>query len=288
MPKPGTLKGMSMRKFLVLGSAALLAACSSNDGGSGRQEEMVAAEAPSKPGTDSIKTTLPQLAYQYSLRFLLPDARLGDAQEAHRALCDRLGPARCQLLSLIRDNAEGRAGNAVLKLRVASADATYFTSEAERQVSAVGGRALATNVAGDDVSKDLTDTTARIHQRELLVARLTETLRTRKGTVPELIEAERTVAAAQEELDKARAWQRELQGRVAMAEVEIRYEPLVAPASGASVGAALGEAVQGSASSFVWGMQLLLSLAIYLLPWGAVFGAGVAVAMLLRRRNRAA
>lgn len=274
-----------MRKFLVLGSAALLAACSSNDGGSGQQGETVAAEAPAKPGAEPLKVSLPQLAYRYSLSFLLPDARLAETQEAHRALCDRLGPARCQLLSLTRDNAEGRAGDAVLKLRVASADAAYFTGEAARQVTAAGGRALNTNVAGDDVSKDLTDTAARIHQRELLVARLTETLRTRKGSVGELVEAERNVAAAQEELDKARAWQRELQGRVAMAEVEIRYQPLAAPASGASVGAALGEAVQGSASSFVWGMQLLLSLAIYLLPWGAVFGAGAALVLFLRRRR---
>lgn len=274
-----------MRKFLVLGSAALLAACSSNDGGSAQQGETVAAEAPAKPGAEPLKVTLPQLAYRYSLSFLLPDARLAETQEAHRALCDRLGPARCQLLSLTRDNAEGRAGDAVLKLRVASADAAYFTGEAARQVTAAGGRALNTNVAGDDVSKDLTDTAARIHQRELLVARLTETLRTRKGSVGELIEAERNVATAQEELDKARAWQRELQGRVAMAEVEIRYQPLAAPASGASVGAALGEAVQGSASSFVWGMQLLLSLAIYLLPWGAVFGAGAALVLFVRRRR---
>ncbi|WP_294329834.1 DUF4349 domain-containing protein [uncultured Sphingomonas sp.] len=277
-----------MRKFLVLGSAALLAACSSNDGSSGQQGDTVAAETPDKPGAEPLKVTLPQLAYHYSLSFLLPDAKLAETQEAHRTLCDRLGPARCQLLSLTRDDAEGRAGSAVLKLRVASADATYFTGEAARQVTAAGGRALNTNVAGDDVSKDLTDTAARIHQRELLVARLTETLRTRKGTVPELIEAERTVASAQEELDKARAWQRELQGRVAMAEVEIHYQPLAAPASGANIGAALGEAVQGSASAFIGGMQFLLSLAIYLLPWGAVVGAGIALVTLLRRRNRAA
>lgn len=276
-----------MRKFLMLGAAALLAACSGEEGGTGQQDKTVAMEAPTKAGAEPIKASLPQLAYHYSLSFLLPDTRLAETQEAHRALCERLGPTRCQLLSLTRDDAEGRAGIAVLKLRVASADATYFTGEAARQVTAAGGRALATNVAGDDVSKDLTDTAARIHQRELLVARLTETLRTRKGTVPELIEAERTVAAAQEELDKARAWQRELQGRVAMAEVEIQYQPLAAPASGASVGAALGEAVQGSASTFVWCMQLLLSLAIYLLPWAAIFGGGVAVAMLLRRPNAA-
>ncbi len=276
-----------MRKVLVLGCAALLAGCSSNEEGSAgaQREELVAAEAPAKPGAEPLKVSLPQLTYRYSLSFLLPDARLAEIQDGHRALCDRLGPSRCQLVSLTRDDAEGRAGTATLKLRVAAADASYFTAEAARTVTTAGGRALATNVAGDDVSKDLTDTTARIRQRELLVARLTEMLRARKGSVGELVEAERNVTAAQEELDKARAWQRELQGRIAMADVEIRYQPLAAPASGASVGAALGDAVQGSASIFVWGMQLLLSLAIYLLPWAAVFGAGIAVATLFRRRN---
>lgn len=277
-----------MRKVLMLGCAALLAACSTNDGTGTGEALQETAESTPGPGADPLKVSLPQLAYRYSLSFLLPDARLAQIQEEHRALCERLGPARCQLVALTRDDAEGRAGNALLKLRVAAADAAYFTGEAARRVTAAGGSALDTNVTGDDVSKDLSDTAARIQQRELLVARLTETLRTRKGSVGELVEAERSVAAAQEELDKARAWQRELRGRVTMAEVEIRYRPLAAPASGASVGAALGEAVQGSASAFAWGMQLLLSLAIYLLPWAAVFGAGVVVATLLRRRNPAA
>lgn len=278
-----------MRTFLALGAAALLAACSANETGSSGSTEVVAQEeATAKPGAEPLKVGMPQLAYRYALTFLLPDARLADAQDAHRALCGQLGPARCQLLSLTRSDAAGTAGDAVLKLRVASADAAYFTGEATRQVQGAGGRALATNVTGEDVSKDLTDTAARVRQRELLVARLTEMLRARKGSVAELVDAERSVAAAQEELDKARAWLTELRGRVAMAEVEIRYQPLAAPASRASVGTALGEAVQGSASAFVWGMQVLLSLAIYLLPWAAVFGAGVGLATLLRRSKPAA
>jgi len=278
---------MSMRKFLVLGCVALLAACSSNQQGSAG-ETVAEAEAPGTPGADPLKVALPQLSYRYTLSFLLPEARLAETQEGHRTLCERLGPARCQLVTLTRNDAEGRTGGALLKLRVAAADAGYFTGEAARLVTAAGGRAANTDVAGEDVSNDLTDTAARIRQRELLVARLTETLRTRKGSVADLVNAEHQVAAAQEALDKARGWQRELQGRVAMADVEIRYQALAAAASGASVGAALGEAAQGSASAFVWGMQLLLSLAIYLLPWAAVFGAGVGVATLLRRSKPAA
>lgn len=271
-----------MRKFIVLGCAALLAACSSNQEGSAG-ESVQQAESPAAPGTDPLKTALPQLAYRYTFSFLLPQARLAETQDRHRVLCEQLGPTRCQLVTLTRSDAEGRTGDALLKLRVAATDAGYFTGEAARQVTTAGGRAANTDVAGEDVSKDLSDTAARIRQRELLVGRLTETLRTRKGSVADLVAAERQVAEAQEELDKARSWQRELRGRVAMADVEIRYQALAAPASGASVGAALGEAAQGSAATFVWGMQLLLSLAIYLLPWAAVFGAGVGVATLLRR-----
>lgn len=279
-----------MRKVLAMSSAALLAACSANeDAASGRQggAETVAEHAPEAPGAEAISVAVPQLAYRYSLRFQLPEARLAATQESHHALCQGLGPARCQLVALTRGDENNGTGEAQLKLRVATADATYFAGEAARQVAAAGGTAPATNVSGEDVSKDLSDTAARIRQREVLVARLTEMLRTRKGSVSELFDAERSVAAAQEELDKARAWLGELRGRISMAEVDIRYQPLAAPASGASVGAALGMAAQGSAATFVWGMQALLSLAIYLLPWAAVFAAGATVVALLRRRTPA-
>lgn len=279
-----------MRKVLAMSSAALLAACSANeDATSGRQggAETVAEHAPEALGAEAISIAVPQLVYRYSLRFQLPEARLAATQESHHALCQGLGPARCQLVALTRGDENNGAGEAQLKLRVATAHATYFTGEAARQVVAAGGTAPATNVNGEDVSKDLSDTAARIRQREVLVARLTEMLRTRKGSVSELVDAERSVAAAQEELDKARAWLGELRGRISMAEVDIRYQPLAAPASGASVGAALGMAAQGSAATFVWGMQALLSLAIYLLPWAAVFAAGATVVALLRRRTPA-
>ncbi|MHA6720442.1 DUF4349 domain-containing protein [Sphingomonas sp. RS6] len=280
-----------MRMLLVLTAAALLAGCSSNEiDPTGGEAAEVAADAPADAkahGADALKVALPQLAYRYSLTFLVPEARLAQVQDGHRALCERMGPARCQLVTLSRTGEDDRAGDALLRLRVAAADASGFTGEAEQQINSEGGRSTGTRVVGEDVSKDLSDTAARIRQRELLVARLTETLRTRKGSVGELVEAERSVAAAQEELDKARAWLKELRGRVAMADIEIRYRPLAAPASGNSVVAALGEAIAGSAATFVWGVQALMSLAIYLLPWAALFGSGAAIVTLLRRKRSA-
>ncbi|WP_163103853.1 DUF4349 domain-containing protein, partial [Acinetobacter baumannii] len=77
--------------------------------------------------------------------------------------------------------------------------------------------------------KDLVDTSARIRQREILVARLTEMLRGRQGRVSELVEAERSVAQAQEELDRAKGWMGQLQGRVTYSDFTIAYTPVTAP-----------------------------------------------------------
>jgi len=148
-----------------------------------------------------------------------------------------------------------------------------------------GGRSTDTKVEGEDVSKSIVDTQARIKQRELLVARLTTVLRTRKGSVGELVEAERSVTAAQEELEQARAWLKEQQGRVAMSEFDIRYMAITASANAESVGAQLGDATQASAANFLIGLRTVFTLAIYLLPWALLIFPVVMLVRWLRRKN---
>lgn len=275
-----------MRKMLVFAAAAALAGCSaqesqdaaSRDNAPGQATEL--ADAAAKPGDapKPVKVSLPQLAYSYSLGFVLPGDRIVGAQDAHRALCERMGPARCQLLALERGGVAGESDEATMKVRVATAEARSFSDALTQVVSDAGGRAEETKVAADDVSKQIVDTKARIAQHELLVARLTTILRNRQGKVGELVEAERSVAAAQEELDQAKAWLNELGGRVAMSDVEIRYTAIAPTANGRTV----AEATEGSAALFVGGVQTLLTLVIYLLPWGLIV---VPVVLLLRRRK---
>ena len=288
-----------MRLGTVLVAAAMLAGCSAsenaqNPGGGSPLTESVAAsdgqdakgpasDQKSATGAEPIKIALPQLAYSYALGFVLPSDRIAAAQDAHRALCEELGPARCQLLALQRDGGTDRSGDATLKLRVATADAKRFSDTLTRLVTQAGGRAEAANVVGEDVSKQMVDTGARIRQRELLVARLTEILRARNGSVAQLVEAERSVAQAQEELDQAKAWLAELQGRVAMSNFEIRYTAVAPSASPGSTAGLLGEAVAGSGASFLIGVRALLTIVIYLLPWGLAAGAILLLVGRLRR-----
>jgi len=286
-----------LRRALPLIALACLGGCSKSPNSDAISSADVAAapepaatasasdQAAKEAGTAPLAVSIPQIAYVYDLGFILPEDAIGRAQAAHVALCDRLGPARCQVLALERNAGDAGTSAATLKLRVASADARRFEAEAERTVGASGGRTANTSIEAEDVSKQISDTEARLAQRELLVQRLTDILRTRQGKVADLVEAERSVAAAQEEVDQARSWLAELNGRVAMSTFNLTYSA-TAPSS-RNVPVRLGESVAASASAFVFGLSALLTLAIYLLPWAVV---GVLLWLFWRwarpRRNR--
>jgi hypothetical protein len=225
-----------------------------------------------------LTVTLPQIAYDYKYSFRLPADQVASTQQAHIAACDKLGPARCQLVS--SESSSGNGSAASLKLRVASDVARRFSAVLIDSVAKAGGRAVDQSISAEDVSKEISDTSARIHQRELLVQRLTQILQSRTGKVSELVEAERSVAAAQEELDQAKAWLTQLQGRVAMSDVEIDYTAAVA---GAPDQGPLGETVGQSWWFFTSALYAILRLVIFLAPWAA---AGIGIFLTARAVRR--
>lgn len=234
-------------------------------------------------GAAPLAVSVPQIAYVFHYSFRLPAHRLAKVQAQHVALCDGMGPARCQVLGMDTRSDEAGVSSATLKLRVASAEARRFGAAMAAEVGKSGGRTLEQTIESEDVSKQMVDAQARIGQRQLLVERLTEILRTRTGKVGELVEAERSVATAQEELDAARGWLAELRGRVALSTVEVTYDATPA-APGLQPFGSLGEDVAGSVATFVGGLRALLSIIIFLAPWALLFG--LPAWLLWRRRRR--
>lgn len=280
---------MRLHFALAAVTAALLAGCSAAENASDPSPSMAeTAGAEFTSGSrsrdggapETVKVSVPQLAYSYTLAYLLPGDRIATSQNAHRALCEDMGPARCQLLAFEHGAGNEASTSATLKLRVATAEARRFQVLLDQSVTQAGGRIENASIAAEDLSKQIVDTEARIRQRELLVARLTEALRNRKGTPAELVDAERSVTQAQEELDQARAWLAENRGRVAMSEFTIRYGAIAPSASTGNFGAQLSEALQGSGAVFLIGLRTLLSIAIYLLPWALL---AIPVVLLVRR-----
>ena len=236
-----------------------------------------------KPGlvatrtAEPIEVAVPRIAYVYKLGLVAPGGAIARMQQDHVALCDRLGPTRCQLVGMQRSSAEAGYASGSLKLRVESGIARGFLDQLGKAAAGAGGRAIDTTIEAEDVAKQIVDANARIAQRTLLVARLTEILRTRQGSVGDLVAAERAVAQAQEELDQAKGWLSELSTRVALSTIDISYNAQ-APETG-GFGERIGDSLANSGSVFITGLQALLTVLIFLVPWAILL---VPLALLLR------
>ena len=147
-----------------------------------------------------------------------------------------------------------------------------FGALLEKEATDSGAEQISANIQAEELSKAIVDTEARLDARTALRDRLQEVLRTRKGSVRELVEAERSVAQVNEEIDQARSWLGEMKGRVAYSRVNIRYE------TGAIVTNDFLAPIQGVVGSMgsifgfiIAGLMLLLAIG---LPIGGAVWAG--------------
>ncbi len=184
----------------------------------------IAADAEAIPELGDIPVNLPQLAYTYDYRWRMPSAEIGALQRRHASLCEQQGPASCQILGMGKSGEEADSVTGVLQMAVASRQARAFGALLEDEAEDAGAEQVSAEIASEELSKQLVDTEARLRARTELRDRLQDVLETRQGTVEELVEAERSVARVNEEIDQARSWLAQMEGRVAYSRVTVRYE----------------------------------------------------------------
>ena len=197
-----------------------------------------------------IPVSLPKMAYVFDYGFRLAGEAIAPLQQKHADLCEAQGPYACQIISLSRSG-EDEAITGELQLAVVTDRARAFAAQLSDAAETGGAEQFKANISGEDLSKSIVDTEARLRSRIALRDRLLEVLGTRKGTVQELVEAERGVAQVNEEIDRAQSWLQEQKGRVAFSRMTIAYESaapggsFLAPIRGAlgSLGAILGNLV---------------------------------------------
>jgi hypothetical protein len=191
-----------------------------------------AIESLSLPPAD-IPVGLPQIAYVYSYGFRLAGETIPKLQQRHADLCESKGPLVCRIISMDQTTEEGSYTGGTLQLAVASSEARRFGKQLATLAEGEDGTQILAAISGEDLSKQIVDTEARLRARVVLRDRLMEVLASRRGTVTELVEAERGVAQVNEEIDQARSWLSEMKGRVAFSRLDIAYESdLPATASG--------------------------------------------------------
>ncbi len=216
--------------------------------------------------SEQIPIGMPQIAYRYEYGFRVDSDVLTPLQQQHADLCVSKGPDVCRIIAMNQSGSSGDYAYGRLQIEVVADQARDFGKELATAAEGAGGEQVSSSISGEDLSKQIVDTEARLRARTLLRDRLMEVLRNRNGTVAELVEAERGVAQVNEEIDRARSWLAEMRGRVAFSDITIGYESGSRSSGGfwepvrwalGSLGATLGSAIAA-----------VIMLFAYLLPWG--------------------
>ncbi|WP_108786679.1 DUF4349 domain-containing protein [Erythrobacter sp. Alg231-14] len=225
------------------------------------------------PELAAIGVTMPQLAYTYDYRWRMPADKIGPLQRRHATLCEQQGTAACQILGMSKSGEEADDVRGVLEMAIASRQARAFGALLEDEAQDSGAEPISAEIASEELSKQIVDTEARLRARTQLRDRLMEVLATRNGTVEELVEAERSVARVNEEIDQARSWLTAMEGRVAFSRITVRYETgmpitndFLTPVQGA-----LGQI--GSILGYIAAFIILFSSIVFpigLVVWGVI------------------
>jgi Domain of unknown function (DUF4349) len=228
----------------------------------------------------AVAVATPRIAYTYGYSFRLDAAAIASVQERHLALCRRLGPALCRVTAMQRGEGHGDAA-ASLNLQVAAPLAERFGRALTTISTDAGAETVDRRIEAEDLSRQMIDSAARIRTRETLIRRLTLLLETRSGNIQQAVGAERAINTAQEELEAARAWLAEMQGRVAMSAIEIGYQDRPAAAAPVSpIGDSLHQ-VGALATTSIGAMILLAGVAA---PWLLLVVLIVLLVRAIRRR----
>jgi len=259
-------------------SADVDMAAETTEAGTADAANLSAPKADGSMEASEIPVSVPQIAYSYQYGFRLPAAEIPKAQQAHVTLCEKRGPNICRIFNMENSGGEGDYATGMLNIEVAAPQARAFGKQLAEAVDEYGGSEISTAISGEDLSKQIVDTEARLRSRILLSDRLTDLLRTKKGSVGELVEAERAVTQVNEEIDQARSWLNEMRGRVAFSKMVINYES-GAPGSGGFT-RPIREAFGGIASTLGYSIGAAITFLSITLPWILLIGLGI----YLRRR----
>lgn len=219
------------------------------------------------PSAD-IKVSLPQIAYTYRYGFRMAADKIAPLQSAHADLCEKKGPSVCRILNLSQSGGEGDYARASLEMEIAAPQARSFGEELGELAESKGGDPIDTSITGEDLSKQIVDTEARLRARILLRDRLMEILRRRSGSVAELVEAERGVAKVNEEIDQAQSWLAEMKGRVAFSKMTVEYSS-GAPSAGSFFGP-IQQVISSAATILGTTIAFIIGAIIFLLPWAII------------------
>jgi hypothetical protein len=165
-----------------------------------------------------------QIAYSYGFGFQIDGDKISELQTAHVAQCEAMGSS-CRVLRMSTASMDDWDGYGELKLQIAAELAASFGDSITKPANDLGGELVSSVRDGEDLAEQIIDTEARLASRLLLRDKLTAILAGNRGSVDELVKAEKAVADVNEEIDSTRTKLEKFRNGIRFSDVEIKYEP---------------------------------------------------------------
>lgn len=227
-----------------------------------------------------------QIAYVYNYGLELPANRAPELMRRHEQACVAAGPAVCQVIGAETSRYGNDAVSARLELRAAPAFLNRFRAGLEGDAEKAGGRLAMASTSSEDLTRQLSDTEARLRALSTLRDRLLQLLATRSAPLEQLLATERELARVQGELDATTSALAVMRTRVAMSRVTVDYQAQQQFASD-GVFSPVANALKGSLRAFMGTLGVLIYALATLAPLGVVLGPLIWLGLRWRRRRLA-
>ena len=226
-------------------------------------------------GDDEADASIPrQLAYEYSASLRLPAQAVPDVVSEHETRCMQAGPKVCQVISsnVTEANPEYIHGN--LEIRAAKAFMDEFRNGLAEDAEEADGQLVSMSARAEDLTRQITDTTARLEAQKTLRDRLLRLLERETDDVGDLLQIERELARVQSEIESAESWLRTLRARVSMDRLTVSYQS-IPKAVTPQTAQPLRDALTSFASDLAWSLAEVIGFIARLIPWMIVIVPGL-------------
>ena len=218
-----------MRRWAIVLTVLVLAGCHKKaaDVGDAAAPAAAADAASSAKGAGAPAPAAPlaQLAYDYAYTLSLPGKRIERLFDTHQQACEAAGPAVCQVVGAALQKSGKAVLRAHLELRARPDWVSRFRAGLDGDAEAAGGQVESAGTTADDLSRAMVDNSAALKAKTGLRNRLEKDVETRSGKLSEAVEAEKTVAEVQGDIDTQRAELAAEKTQVATAKVTLDYVP---------------------------------------------------------------
>nr|WP_305888891.1 DUF4349 domain-containing protein [Parvularcula maris] len=222
------------------------------------------------------------LAYSYNAELELPWQRVAEMVRTHEEACFEAGPAVCRVFTSRLEGADTEDAEAYFSFAASRSYMNAFKDGLAAQTEEAGGSVQSFQSEVEDLTREITDTAARLEAKRTLRERLLLLLERDTDDIDDLLEVEREIADVQSEIESTESYLRALRGRVSMDRMTISYEAEWQPVTPRKA-QPLAEALQGFVGVVAASLATVITAVASFLPWLLIIVPGLFVLRLLLR-----